>query len=277
MRARPSPNVTALVSLVVWTACQPTSSHTAREASFSHPPYEVTCPVDAECHESVALLVGLSAPSEPMRCTAALVGPNRAVTAGHCVARALARGGRCDDVWLGFAGTSEHPAEWIACARIDASSAFGEGLFAPDFAVLELTRSSGRHALRLGRGGVGDGEVLRMVSVTVDRFYDELHQVRSRRCIVNPGDDSAAWATTAPPSVRVLSSCPIHLGSSGSPLLDQSGRMRGLVHAGGPPFFAFGLMTEADHIVEPGHALDSLFSAKPIEGDRRQDHRNAEQ
>ena len=82
-----------------------------------------------------------------------------------------------------------------------------------------------------------------MVSVTADRFYDDVHSVRSRRCVVDDNQRLAPWSPTAPPSIRVLSSCPIREGSSGAPVLDGDGRMRGLIHAGGPRYFAFGLMT----------------------------------
>ena len=239
-----------IAALLLLTACQPSSSSTAREAELSPPRYQVSCPASEECHESVALLVGLSAPREPTRCTAALIGPSTAVTAGHCVAWEISTGGACHDVWLGFAETPTREAEWLGCAKISAMSSPGDTLLAPDYAVLQLRRATERVALPIGRGALKAGEVVRMVSVTQDRFYDDVHEVRTRRCVVDDGDDSSPWSPIAPPTVRVLSSCPIHEGNSGAPLLDRQGRMRGLVHAGGPPFFAFGLMTESDRIPE---------------------------
>lgn len=115
----------------------------------------------------------------------------------------------------------------------------------PDYAVLELREATNRVVLQLARGELSAGEVVRMVAVTADRFYDNEHLVRSRRCVVDQGEESSPWAPVTPSSVRVLSSCPVRLGNSGAPLLDHLGRMRGLVHAGGPPYFAFGLMTES--------------------------------
>jgi hypothetical protein len=239
--------IAALLSL---TACQPPSSSTARDAELTPPRYQVSCAPAEECHESVALLVGLSAPREPIRCTAALIGPTTAVTAGHCVARELSAGGACHGVWLGFAETPTRRAEWLSCSKINAVSRPENTLLAPDYAVLQLRTATERLALPLGQGTLGSGEVVRMVSVTADRFYDDMHQVRTRRCVVDDGDHSSPWSLIASPTVRVLSSCPIHEGNSGAPLLDQQGRMRGLVHAGGPPFYAFGLMTESGRILE---------------------------
>ncbi|MEM7434289.1 MAG: trypsin-like peptidase domain-containing protein [Myxococcota bacterium] len=237
-----------LASLLSWTGCQRASSTTPQLSLDSPPTYRIACADDHDCPESVALLVGLSAPEEPVRCTAALIGPRTAVTAGHCVSWELSRGGGCSDVWLGFAGTGDRDPEWVGCDRIRAVSHTGGSLLVPDYAVLQLRSEAHRASLPLRRGELGVGEVVRMVSVTPDRFYDDQHEVRSRRCVVDAGSKPTPWAPSVPATVRVLSSCPIHLGNSGAPLLDQDGRMRGLVHAGGPPYFAFGLMTGSDRI-----------------------------
>lgn len=232
--------VAALLSL---TACKPTSSPLARYIESGPPRYEVSCPEGETCNESVALLVGLSAPMEPTRCTAALIGPSTVLTARHCIAWELSHGNSCSGLWLGFAGAARSPAEWVGCRRIQSVSASGNDLLSADYAVLELERSVVRPFIPLGTGEVAKGEVVRVLSVTADRFYDDQHEVRSRRCVVDDNQRLAQWSTEPSPSIRVLSSCPIHQGSSGAPVLDGHGRLRGLVHAGGPRYFALGLMT----------------------------------
>ena len=240
-------SIAALLSL---TACQANSSRSPVSIASGPPRYEVSCPAQDECNASVALLVGLSAPTEPTRCTAALIGPRTAVTAGHCVAREVTSGSTCDGVWLGFARSNGRPAEWIGCKRIAAVSTPGATLLSPDYAVLELVADSARPSIPLGDGEVAFGEVVQMVSVTADRFYDDVHQVRSRRCVVDDNRQLSPWTPVPSHSIRVLSSCPIRQGSSGAPVLDREGRLRGLVHAGGPPYFAFGLMTLLPQPVE---------------------------
>ncbi|MFW2388361.1 MAG: trypsin-like serine peptidase [Polyangiales bacterium] len=232
--------VAALLSL---TACKPTSSSLGRYIEPGPPRYEVSCPDGESCSPSVALLVGLSAPSEPTRCTAALIGPHTAVTAGHCVARELRNGVECGDLWLGFAGAERSPAEWIACRRIVTASARSANILSPDYAILELERTVTRPTIPVGEGEVPTGEVVRVLSVTADRFYDDLHEVRSRRCVVDDSQRLADWNPAPSSAIRVLSSCPIRQGSSGAPVLDADGRLRGLVHGGGPRYFALGLMT----------------------------------
>ena len=90
-----------------------------------------------------------------------------------------------------------------------------------------------------------------MISVTADRFYDRRHEVRSRRCVVDDNGRITPFSPVAPSSIRVLSACPIHEGSSGAPVLDREGRMHGLIHAAGPRYFALGLMTPLSSAVEP--------------------------
>jgi len=239
--------VAVLLSL---TACQPGSSRTARNVQSPLPRYEVLCPAGEACNESVALLVGLSAPSEPTRCTAALIGPRTAITARHCIAWEASDGGACPGVWLGFPRMGARAPEWIGCKRITSASTSEGTLLSPDYAVLELAQDTARPSIPLGEGKIASGEVVRMVSVTADRFYDDVHEVRSRRCVVDDNRRLSAWSSVRPPSIQVLSSCPIREGSSGAPVLDREGRLRGLVHAGGPPYFAFGLMTLLPQPVE---------------------------
>jgi len=215
----------------------------ARYIDSVPPRYEVTCPDGEVCSESVALLVGLSAPREPTRCTAALIGPRTAVTAGHCVAWERSNGGRCAGLWLGFAQSEGRPAEWIGCEEIESASTPSASLLSADYAVLKLNRDASRPSIPIGEGDVPSGEVVRVLSVTADRFYDDVHKVRSRRCIVDDNRRLASSGALDSSSIRVLSSCPIREGSSGAPVLDRRGRLRGLIHAAGPPYFAFGLMT----------------------------------
>ena len=232
-----------LAACLLWTGCQTNSSPTARYIESGPPRYEVSCSPSEECNESVALLVGLSGSSEPTRCTAALIGPRTAVTAAHCVAREVARNGECRDVWLGFARKGGLSPEWIGCDRIQSASTRGPTLLSPDYAVLQLDRGTNRRALPLGDGEVAMGDVVQMVSITADRFYDDVHQVRSRRCVIDDNRRLPSWVLEPPRAIQILSSCPIRMGSSGAPVLDRDGHLQGLVHAGGPPYFAFGAMT----------------------------------
>lgn len=161
-------------------------------------------------------------------------------------------GNTCDDVWLGFAETADQPEHWVGCRRITAVSEPHRTWLAPDYAVLELDSEVPRPPIPVGGGEVKTGEIVRMVTVTADRFYDELHQVRTRRCVVEDESGRLLAGLVQSPLVRVLSSCPVHEGSSGAPVLDRDGRMRGVIHAGGPRYFALGVMTLMPQPIEHG-------------------------
>ena len=236
------------VLIALLTSCRSTPSLSEQNVARGPAGYEIACSDTDPCHGSVALLVGLSAPREPTRCTAALIGPRIAVTAGHCVMPLSGVRGECEGVWLGFPSTPTASDEWIACETVLSVSSPSATLLAPDYAVLRLQQSTSRPFLALTDETLPAGEIVQMVSVTPDRFYDEVHRLQSRRCVVDGDTQTSRWAGMTPKTVRVLSSCPIREGNSGAPLLDRKGRMRGLVHAAGPPFFAFGVMTETDGI-----------------------------
>ena len=250
----------SVAALLLLTACAATSSPAGSYIDSRPPRYEVVCSAGEACNESVALLVGLSAPSEPSRCTAALIGPRTAVTAGHCVAWELSSESTCDGLWLGFPGAEDRRPDWVGCERIESVSMPGASLLSPDYAVLKLGRDVARPSIPLGEGEVPSGEVVRVLSVTADRFYDDVHEVRSRRCVVDDNSRLSVSASVPSSSIRVLSSCPIREGSSGAPVLDRRGRLRGLIHAAGPPYFAFSLMT---------------LLPQPVQGDDRQYRRHA--
>lgn len=212
----------------------------------SIPKYELLCSEGA-CLSSVGLVVAAIPDVEAMRCTAALIAPDRVLTAGHCVDRAA----HPSDVWIGFPETADHVEEWVAGDRVLHRSIYEpqKKLLQPDYAVIQLKRPLSRAPLATLALAPSPGDIVRMVSVTPDRFYDHRHHIAVRRCRVE--SSSFARSTFGPKADDVgwLSRCPIREGNSGAPLLDVRGRLRGLVHGAAPPFFAVGVMTKLDFVL----------------------------
>lgn len=179
-----------------------------------------------------------------MRCTAALVAPDRVLTAGHCVDLTAAAA----PVWVGFPETPDHLEEWVVSDEVLLRSTYEQNseLLQPDYAVLRLQYPVSRAPLRFLAERPIPGDVVRMITVTPDRFYEHKHHVAVRKCRVE--DPLLAEPVFGPQALSVgwLSECPIREGNSGAPLVDTEGRLRGLVHGAAPPFFAVGVMTTLD-------------------------------
>lgn len=206
--------------------------------------YDLSCEAGALCPESVGLVVASHMVSETMRCTAALVASDRVLTAGHCVDRQTSP----LEVWVGFPKANGYPQEWVASTEVLVRSSVepGAGLLQPDYAVLRLDRALSRTPLTAFAERPLPGDVVRMVSVTPDRFYENKHHLAVRRCQVeDPRRAQPAYGLDAL-SVGWLSHCPIRDGNSGAPLLNAQGQLVGLVHGAAPPFFAVGVMTNLD-------------------------------
>lgn len=117
---------------------------------------KVDCPNASGCSPSVAMLVATT-PSSVTQCTAFLLGPDLAVTDGHCVPSDIqASGSDCSDrIWLyfpdlpGFAGLKAN------CSQVLYSTASAQGTppHQPDYAFLRLQAVTSRPSLKLSRLG----------------------------------------------------------------------------------------------------------------------------
>ena len=222
--------------LVIGSCAQHSQTSASRRV---HPDLTIDCE-SRLCGSPVGLFVDVGH-DEPMICSAALVGSELVVTASHC----LGETPRCEDIWIAFPreGDSAH---WVACKEIENVVAPDHKLMSPDYALLRIDRVDDRQPLVVSSEELPPGETVEMIAMTPDRFEPRLHAVESRRCRVGDPKLAAKMLGEDLAAVRWLDKCPVRLGNSGAPLLDANGNMRGLVHGGGPTFFAIALMTEVE-------------------------------
>jgi hypothetical protein len=204
----------------------------------------VGCADRSNCPSAVGMLVlDDNQGPEPERCTAALIAPDRVLTAEHCLSDAARHdGAACDSTWITFPQTQDAPAEWAACARVvHVSGAVSEDALQQEHAVLQLARALARKPLEIDPRPVEPNSIVEVVSVTPHPIYGSTHELTARLCrAIDAGPAVEALGENAA-RVGWLGNCPILRGNSGSPVLDHEGRIRAIVHGGTASVFAVGV------------------------------------
>ncbi len=206
---------------------------------------EVRCAHPARCPASVGLVVfpgqtpDLTGRILEVRCTGTLVAPDRVLTASHCVTTPT-----CRDGWVAFPATAEHPAANVRCARVLAQDPDdADAVLLEDWVLLQVEAPVARPVATVEPAPVAPGTIVTVASVTPHAIYDRQHELDVRLCRVETSEQAEARLGLEARRVGWLSGCPIAHGNSGSPVLDQHGRVRALVHAGSHPVFGIGVTT----------------------------------
>lgn len=209
------------------------------------------CEAPEACPPGIAIVVDANGvrgtDGHPNRCTGVLVGTDRLLTASHCLAPGGRRAGAsCESTWIGFAAAGPHPREWIACERVvHANDVRDDEVMRPDWAVLELGRSTGRPALRVDASPPAPHSIVQVVSVTPHAIYRSHHAIGTRLCRVRTTEEATELFGADAARVGWLSDCPSYPGNSGAPILDREGRVRGILHGGSGAWPDIGVTTPA--------------------------------
>lgn len=190
----------------------------------------------APCPAAVGMLLR-AVGDDVERCTAALVAPDRVVTASHCLPEpARVAGGRCDGAWVLFGRSDAHPLEWRACAEVlHADRVADDRVMRSDVAMVRLASPTSRPILPVLAAPPDEGSVVTVLSARRHPIYPRHNEVVVRLCrVAEQGSAVEAFGSEAS-RVGWLMECPSYPGNSGSPVLDARGRLRSLMHAGSAP------------------------------------------
>jgi hypothetical protein len=169
-------------------------------------------------------------------CTASLVGPDLLLTNGHCIPPELrSQGASCQEsIWVHFLRDRKKrlQSEKIECLEVLYSVDKEANFLQPDYALLRLTRATKRPVLKMSRGGLAHGERLRVYKMDPVDSEDGLRGVlKLEECRVVHGSAAVKRSLHERSLVTQLADCEIIPGNSGSPLLTESGDVKGVVFA----------------------------------------------
>jgi hypothetical protein len=208
------------------------------------PALYVRCDDAGTCPSAVGMLVvDAGGSAEPERCTATLIGPDRILTASHCLAASARHAGAaCPGTWIAFPDAAQAKAEWVACKRVElAAPVVDAGGLHQEHAVLRLVRSVARAPLAVDGSPPVPGSIVTVASVTPHPIYGTTHLLTTRLCRAIDSEPAQAALGAGAASVGWLAHCPIERGNSGSPVLDYQHKVRAIVHGGTNRTSAFGV------------------------------------
>ena len=194
----------------------------------------VSCEGNQACPNYIAKVVAFHG-STPKFCTGFLTEEDVVATSASCLPRLLRHnGGECSrDVFFFFPKTWNRPAERVGCARVILASQLSEKdpvLWRDDVAFLQLDRSlSYRREARIIRDGIPNGR--QFTTWMIDQQDEFFSIIKKGTCeaihnnYVNP-----LVMNEFSPSM-VFADCAVTSGGTGAPVIDNRGKIRGMISA----------------------------------------------
>lgn len=210
---------------------------------------QVKCESPETCPANVAMII-IKEKSGLSQCTGFLIGPQTLMTNSHCLPKELrTSGASCADLTAVFASVDgQNTGERVPCEKVEFASTIasdeGSRLAVDlerrnrpqaDFAILHLKNPTSRPPLPLGDEGLQDKEALTALTIDPVSDVNPGGTLRRKNCTAVAGSVLAPDFTGknagrfAP--VAALSDCEILHGNSGSPLVDEQGRVRAVLFA----------------------------------------------
>jgi hypothetical protein len=193
---------------------------------------------ESGCPENVGSLIqNFSSSDAVQHCTATLIEPDLIITARHCLPEPsqLARFCR-GDVRVVFPRSHGFPTQAIECKQVElAPDLIGgnvhERLRHPDFATLRLTHKLERKPAEVVLDGLPSDLTVNVVSARLsNRLSANDATLLSQDCRVMSGLPFFRDFEQSDSPVATIGECRFVPGDSGSPVFDEQGKLRAVLH-----------------------------------------------
>jgi hypothetical protein len=187
----------------------------------------------AECNPSVGMLI-MTDGKNLGACTASLIGDGLAVTNTHCIPDDLkTEGSDCSNrIFIFFPDSGGRPSERADCAQVIHTTDISSKKLMPDVAFLRLKAAPSRPVLGFSGDGFEAAKIYHLAKV------NPIQQGNSFAGELTHTDCRAVYATEYTPATKgpaspviAFGDCSIEHGNSGSPILDDLGRIHGVIQA----------------------------------------------
>jgi len=198
----------------------------------------------ADCSPSVAMLLYKTDSDDIFACTAFVVSDGVMATNDHCV-RSLQIGDDCSQaIEVNFPSVGNFSSEKHLCGKLlwrSADSSNEDNKINLDVAYFSLTDRTSRPAFSINKDGLQDGQVITIYKIDPPTGFGDLSgTLVTDKCRVTQGTfmfpyldkpDSADFVLVGDEKLGDQS-CEIISGNSGSPMVDENGALKGIIHEG---------------------------------------------
>lgn len=205
----------------------------------------VTCKDEDACNPSVGMLLSAKPTKNPRefetyRCTVSLIGEDIVLTNSHCLGPLFKdpkpAAGDCSMMEVHFPSSSRYAYATSQCTEVLYDSGVSQDKTkerGPDVAILRIRDKGLRPAFGISSKGFGNNEEFSVFRVTPTMNPQGLPTgtLEAEKCKAVKNSFILPGYTETHSQVVALADCPFVKGNSGSPIVDEFGRVRGVGQA----------------------------------------------
>lgn len=192
----------------------------------------VSCSKTEDCNASTGMLL-LAADDAPHGCTASLVAPDILMTSAQCLyPLQISTASDCSGkIWVKFPAMGNLAAETEECSTVLKTTPYNDAENNQiDYAFLKLKSASHRRPIAMSFDGFQDQQTLSLYKFDFSLTNNQITGVMGRETCRSIQNSVLLPEFTQSESPLVsVAECEVDTGNTGAPLLDDRGRVRGVI------------------------------------------------